>query len=147
MRHRRWVSLAVVFVLVGAAGLAAAARAEEPSATEAELGKPFTLVAREMAKVGPDGLEITLRSVSDDSGCSTPTDCSLRVFNGSFAMRQGEESDLAQVSAIMQPNSAVKVTFAGYEIDIIDVRRADRKSPVVVTFQVDREEAEGKDEP
>ena len=144
MRQGRWISFAVAFVLVGAAGLATVARGEEPAATEAELGKPFTLTAGEMAEVGPDGLEITLRSVSDDSGCSTPTDCSLRVFNGSFAMRQGEESDLAQVSAIMQPNSAVKVKFAGYEIDIVDVRRAGSKAPVVVTFQVDKAEAEDK---
>jgi hypothetical protein len=146
MRHARWGSLVVVLVLVGAAGFQAVGRAEEPAATEAELGKPFTLTAGETAKVGPDGLEITLRSVSDDSGCSTPTDCSLRVFNGSFAMRQGEENDLAQISAIMQPNSAVKVQFAGYEIDIVDVRRAGSKAPVVVTFQVDKEEAGSEDQ-
>ena len=145
MRQGWRVSLAVLFVGLGAASFTAVMRAEEPSATEAELGKPFTLVAGETAKVGPDGLEITLRSVSDDSGCSTPKDCSLRVFNGSFAMRQGDKSDLAQVSAIMQPNSAVKVKFAGYEIDIVDVRRTDPKAPVVVTFQVDK--AEGEDKP
>jgi hypothetical protein len=54
---------------------------------------------------------------------------------------------LAQVSAIMQPNSAVKVKFAGYEIDIVDVRRAGSKAPVVVTFQVDKAEAEDKPQP
>src|SRR6185436_2926351 len=99
MKHVRLVQVLVVLVLVAAGSAALAA---EPKVVEAELGVPFVLVVGETGRVEPEGLEVTLRSASDDSGCLAPNDCSMATFKGTVAMRLGEEKDLATIQAIME---------------------------------------------
>jgi len=144
MKHVRLVQVLVLLVLVAAGS---AAWAAEPKVVEAELGVPFVLVVGETGRVEPEGLEVTLRSASDDSGCMTPNDCSLATFKGTIAMRMGEEKDLATVQAIMPPDSTVKIDFAGHEIRFGSVRRLG-KDEIQATFTVTKaveDEEEGED--
>lgn len=145
MRHVRQVQALVVLALVAAGSAASAA---EP-AVEAELESPFVLVAGQTGRVEPEGLEVTLRSASDDSGCLAPDDCSLATFKGTIAMRLGEEKDLATIQAIMEPDQMTSIDFAGYEIRFGSVRRLD-KGEIQATFTVtkvaEEEEQEKEDE-
>jgi hypothetical protein len=125
-----------------------AVSAEGPAVVEAELDIPFVLVVGQTGRVETEGLEVTLRSASDDSGCMSPDDCSLAVFKGSIAMRRGEETDLATVQAIMAPDQATSIGFAGYEIRFGEVRRPG-KGDIQATFTVTKApepEAEEGDE-
>ena len=146
MRHVRQVrATLVVLALVAAASAASAA---EPNAVEAELEEPFVLLLGQTGRVEPDGLEVTLRSASGDSGCLAPDDCSLATFKGTIAMRLGEKKDLATVQAIMAPDQMTSMDFAGYEIRFGSVRRLD-KGDIQATFMVTKaseEEEEKEDE-
>jgi len=145
MKHVRLVQTLVILVLAAAGS---AASAEEPKVVEAELETPFVLVVGQTGRVEPEGLEVTLRSASDDSGCLAPNDCSLATFKGTVAMRLGEEKDLATVQAIMEPDATVSLDFAGYEIRFGSVRRLG-KDDVQATFTVTKapEKEEEKEEP
>ncbi len=92
----------------------------------ARLDQPFTLKVGETRRVGPDGLEVTLRSVSADSGCVAPKDCSTMLFNGSVAMRMGEKSDLAQIQAVLRPGAGVALDLDGYRFFLTGIRRTAR---------------------
>ncbi len=145
MKSGRVVPVLIVLTLVAAGSLASPARAEGPKVVEAELETPFVLVVGETGRVEPEGLQVTLRSASDDSGCLAPNDCSVATFNGTIAMRLDEKSDLATVQAIMEPGQGVNLTFAGYEIRFGDVRRDDKdrvQATFVVTKAAEKEEKE-----
>lgn len=95
----------LVLTLLAVGSVASPARAAEPKVIEAELETPFVLVVGETGRVEPEGLEVTLRSASDDSGCLAPNDCSLATFKGTIAMRLEDDKDLATVQAIMDQAS------------------------------------------
>jgi hypothetical protein len=141
MRHGRQVQVLMVLAMVAAGSAASAA---EP-AVEAELEVPFVLAVGQTGRVEPEGLEVTLRSASDDSGCLAPDDCSLATFKGTIAMRLGEEKDLATVQAIMEPDQMTSFDFAGYEIRFGSVRRLD-KGDIQATFTVTKASEEEEEE-
>jgi hypothetical protein len=145
MKSGRLVLVLMILTLVAAGSLASPARAEGSKVIEAELETPFVLVVGETGRVEPEGLEVTLRSASDDSGCLAPNDCSIATFSGTIAMRLNEKSDLATVQAVMEPGQALNLTFAGYEIWLSDVRRLG-KDRVQATFMVGREEEGAPDQ-
>src|SRR4030095_8979625 len=122
MKHARPVPVLLIFVLLAAGSVASPAMAADPKVVEAELETPFVLVVGETGRVEPEGLEVTLRSASDDSGCLAPNDCSLATFKGTIAMRLDDKKDLATIQAIMEPGQAMKIDFAGYEIRFGSVR-------------------------
>lgn len=136
-----------IFALLAAGTVASPARAEEPKVVATALETPFVLVVGETGRVEPEGLEVTLRSASDDSGCLAPDDCSMATFNGTIGMRLNEKRDLATVQAIMEPGQSASFTFAGYEIRFGEVRRLG-KDKVQATFEVAKapEEEEKKPE-
>ncbi|HBL26305.1 MAG TPA: hypothetical protein DD490_05655 [Acidobacteria bacterium] len=140
MRNLRWMQkIPVVLALFAASGTASAA---EPPMLEAVLDVPFVLVVGQTGRVEPEGLEITLRSASDDSGCLTPRDCSMATFKGTIALRLGEETDLASVHAILRGEGVVSVDFAGYTIHFGAVRRL-REDEIQATFTVTSAAGEG----
>src|SRR5262245_33081326 len=110
MRHGRPASVLLIFTLAAAASVASPARAAEPKVVTAALETPFVLVVGETGRVEPEGLEVTLRSASDDSGCLAPDDCSVATFNGTIGLRLDEKRDLATVQAIIEPGQSVSLT-------------------------------------
>jgi hypothetical protein len=96
------------------------------AAVPARLGEPVVLRPGDTQRIGPDGLEITLRSVADDSGCFSPADCSTMIFNGTLAARLAEASRLMQIQAVIRPGQPLTLDIDGYEFDLIDIRRDER---------------------
>ena len=115
--------------------VAAAATLSACTTAPLRLNQPVVLHAGETKAVGPDGLEVTLRSISDDSGCLSSSDCSKMMFEGSIAVRKGDKSDLIQARAIMTPGSALKMDLYGYAFAMTDVRR-DKRNHLQATFLV-----------
>lgn len=86
------------------------------------LNQQVVLKAGETKQVGPDGFAITLRSLSDASGCLSPNDCSTMIFDGTILARLGEKSMLNQVQASIKPGQAVSLDVDGYAFQLIGVR-------------------------
>ncbi|HEY4561415.1 MAG TPA: hypothetical protein VIJ36_00460, partial [Thermoanaerobaculia bacterium] len=85
MKQKALVPVLLVLALVAGGR----ARAQEP--VKAELDAPFALAAGETARLGSEDFEVTLRSMSDDSGCDDPKDCSSILFKGTLLTRHGEK--------------------------------------------------------
>jgi hypothetical protein len=117
--------------------------AQEPA--QAELGKPFALGVEETARVEPDGFEVTLRSVSDDSGCDDPKDCTAYMYNGTLLIRLGDQKQLAQLMVSFTPDSPYKMKIAGYQLEMLSIRRPKPKAPLVATFRVVKAAEEEKE--
>jgi hypothetical protein len=146
MRYERLVPVLLAFTLGVGGGLASPVRgAEGPKAVEAELETPFVLGVGETGRVEPEGLEVTFRSASDDSGCMTPTDCSIATFKGTIAMRLEEDSDLASIQAVMKPGQWMSMTFHGYVISFSAVHQAG-KDRLEATFKVVKAEEKEEEE-
>jgi FKBP-type peptidyl-prolyl cis-trans isomerase len=99
------------------------------------VNQPVEIRVGETKAVGPDGLELTLRFVSDDSGCLSATDCSKMLFYGSIGAHLGEQSDLIQAQAIMQPGHVLTLDLYGYKFQLTDIRR-DKQNRLTATFVV-----------
>ena len=87
------------------------------------LNEPIYLRPGETKRVGPDGFEITLRSVSEDTGCLSLTDCSTMIFRGSIAVRLGDKSKLIKTGAIMKPGEVVRLEIDGYEFRLTGIKQ------------------------
>jgi hypothetical protein len=90
------------------------------------LNEPVVLKAGETRAVGSDGFGITLRHISEDSGCLSSTDCSTMIFNGSIVASLGDRNHLIQAGAVLRPGQWLKLDFDGYEFALTDVRRNER---------------------
>ena len=91
--------------------------------TPPRLNEPFTRSAGETRQIGPDGFEVTLRSIDDDSGCFSANDCSTMIFHGSLGVRWGAKSELMLVQAVIRPHQPLSLNLDGYAFDMTDVRR------------------------
>jgi len=111
--------------------------AQEP--VQAELGEPFALAVEETARVEPDGFEVTLRSMSDDSGCDDPKDCTSYLFKGTLLTRLGDQKQMAQLMVFFKPGSPYRMEYAGYQVEMTSIRRAQKGGPLLATFQVVKE--------
>ena len=134
MKHVRLTMQALMVLAIVAAG-SSAATAEESPAVGAQLGTPFVLTEGETGLVVPDGLKVTLRSASDDSGCLAPDDCSAAVFMGTILLRLGEMKRLSAVYANIKQDDTTSLDFEGYEIRFGQVRRLDTGN-IQATFTV-----------
>lgn len=122
----RLKTLPFVSALVALGGCAAnPPRADQP--VEIRVGESRT--------VGPDGLELTLRYVSEDSGCLSAKDCSTKLFHGSIGARKGDKSDLIQAQAILQAGHVLTLDLDDYKFLLTDIRR-DRQNRYTATFAI-----------
>ena len=120
------------------------ARAQEP--VKAELEAPFALAAGETARLESENFEVTLRSMSDDSGCDDPKDCSSVLFKGTLLTRHGEKKEMGQIMAFFTPDKPYTMTFEGYQVQMTAIRRPDPKGPLYATFRVVKAVEEEKKE-
>lgn len=130
-RHTLLPVLLVVILLCASGNLA---RAGEP--VKVEFDAPFALSAGEAARVEPEGFEVTLRSMSDDSGCDDPKECSTLLFKGTILTRLGEKKDLAQITAMFEPGKVFTLDFEGYQVQLSDIRRPKDKGPLYASLRV-----------
>jgi hypothetical protein len=129
MKYKTLIPALLIFALF--AGLA---RAQEP--VKAELDAPFALAAGETARLESENFEVTLRSMSDDSGCDDPKDCSSILFKGTLLTRHGEKKEMAQIMAFFAPDRPYTMTYEGYQVQMTAIRRPDPKGPLYATFRV-----------
>ena len=86
------------------------------------LNQQIVLKEGETKQVGPDGFEITLRSLSDASGCLSPDDCSTMLFDGTIVAKMAEKSMLNQVQATIRPGQVVSLDIDGYAFQLVGVQ-------------------------
>jgi hypothetical protein len=135
MKYKALVPALLIFALAGA-------RAQEP--VKAELDRPFALAVGETARLESENFEVTLRSMSDDSGCDDPKDCSSILFKGTLLTRHGEKKEMAQIMAFFTPDRAYTMTWEGYQVQMTAIRRPNPKGPLYVTFRVVKAAEEGE---
>jgi hypothetical protein len=131
MKQKALIPVLSVLTLFAAGGFA---HAQEP--VKAELDTPFALAAGETARLESENFEVTLRSMSDDSGCDDPKDCSSILFKGTLLTRHGEKKEMAQIMAFFSPDSPYTMTFEGYRVEMTAIRHPDPKGPLYATFRV-----------
>lgn len=140
MKHKT-----LVLVLLALTVLAGdRARAQEP--VKAELDTPFALSVGETARLESEDFELTLRSITDDSGCDDPKDCSIFLFKGTLLARHGGKKELMEVNASFTPDKPVNLNFGGYRVEMTAVRRPDPKGPLYTTLRVKAPVEEKKEE-
>lgn len=132
-------TLAPLFLIVALLAMRGVARAEPLETIQTAMATPFTLGAGETARVEPQGFEVTLRTIAEDSGCVGSKDCSVMLFHGTLTMMLDPQRQLANVDQRLAAGSPASVEFAGYRVEMTDVRRAAAGAPLRVTFQVVRE--------
>jgi hypothetical protein len=131
MSHRHFVPILMLLALAAAGSRA---QAEEP--VKAELDAPFALSVGETARLESEDFELTLRSITDDSGCDDPKDCSIFLFKGTLLARHGGKKELMEVNASFMPDKPVNLNFGGYRVEMTAVRRPDPKGPLYTTLRV-----------
>ena len=131
MKRKSLVPVLLVLTLFAAGGFALA---QEP--VKAELDAPFALAAGETARLESENFEVTLRSMSDDSGCDDPKDCSSILFKGTLLTRHGEKKEMGQIMAFFTPDKPYAMTFEGYRVEMTAIRRPQAKGPLYATFRV-----------
>ena len=129
-------ALAPVLLVLALVSTGSLASAEDQEPVKTALDAPFALSVGETARMEPEGLEVTLRSMSDDSGCDDPKDCSSILFKGTIFTRLGEKRDMAQITAFFTPASPFTTDFAGYTIELTSIHRPQGKGPLIATFKV-----------
>ena len=130
MKQKALIPALLIFALVAGGR----ARAQEP--VKAELDAPFALAVGETARLESENFEVTLRSMSDDSGCDDPKDCSSILFKGTILTRHGEKKEMGQIMAFFSPEKPYSTTFEGYRVELTDIRRPQAKGPLYATFRV-----------
>lgn len=128
MKRETWIPTLIVCILL-ASGLAAWAEQ-----AKVDLETPFTLSEGESAQVS-DGFQVTLRTISEDSGCVTPDDCSTMMFKGTLVLRSGEESQFGEFDVSFYADQPYTTSFGGHTVEISAVRRL-AKDRFEVTFKV-----------
>jgi hypothetical protein len=141
MNPKKLVPILLIFTLCAAARVA---RAQEP--VKAELDAPFALAVGETARLESENFEVTLRSMSDDSGCDDPKDCSSILFKGTLLTRHGEKKEMGQIMAFFTPDKPYTMTYEGYQVQMTTIRRPDPKGPLYATFRVVKAPPEEKKE-
>jgi len=102
----------------------------------APLDAPFILSLGQTAAITDEEFKVTLRSVTDDSGCFSEDDCSSMTFNGTLALQKGEDKQLLQLMVGFHPESPFATDFAGYTVQLTKIQKAqqgDFEATLVVT--------------
>lgn len=87
------------------------------------LNQQIFLNEGETKQVGPDGFQITLRYLSDNSGCLSPSNCSTMIFDGTIVARLGEKSTMTQIQASMKPGQVVPLDLDGYAFQLTGIQQ------------------------
>lgn len=129
------LAMTTVFYLLAGGLLALPGLAQDAKIQEVALETPFVLAQGETARIATEGIEVTLRSVSDDSGCFAPDDCSIMLFNGTLAVRQGEQRRMMEVHASLHEGNVLSLELDGYDLRMTAIKKA-AHGRLEATFEV-----------
>ncbi|MFN8466434.1 MAG: hypothetical protein U0X20_12825 [Caldilineaceae bacterium] len=99
------------------------------------LDQPFLLRQGQTGRIEAEDVSVTLRSLSEDSGCFSPDDCSTMLAEGTLAMQAGEDKTLLDFSAILTPDSAFTYELGDYVIAMVHVE-ANEDGERLATFVI-----------
>lgn len=89
------------------------------------LDQPFVLRPGQTARNEAEDVSLTLRSLTEDSGCFSADDCSVMLAEGTLAMQAGEDKELLEFSAGMTPGSPFSYEFGDYVITLLRVEASE----------------------
>ena len=159
MLYMRQSLLAMLLVILSVGGLyspAAAADTPKPTPTpglkveitpvatpitgdgktvDVDLDQPFVLRQGQTGRIEAEDVSVTLRSLSEDSGCFSPDDCSTMLAEGTLAMQAGEDKTLLDFSASLTPDSPFTYEFGDYVIAMVHVE-ANEDGERLATFVI-----------
>ncbi len=87
--------------------------------------QPFVLRQGQTGRIEAEDFSVTLRSLSEDSGCFSPDDCSTMLAEGTLAMQAGEDKTLLDFSASLTPDSPFTYEFGHYVIALVHVEASE----------------------
>lgn len=99
------------------------------------LNQPFTLQVGETVDLRDVNFKITLRSITDDSGCVTADDCSLMLAEGTLVLQQGDDREVLTFHVSFTPEQPFTYDFAGYVVQLAHLEQG-RNGNQVATFVV-----------
>jgi len=99
------------------------------------LNQPFSLQVGETATIHAADLQVTLRSVSEESGCLTPSDCSLMLAEGTLVLQKGERREVLTFNASFTLEQPFDYEFAGYTVQLVHLKKG-RDGQHLATFVV-----------
>ncbi len=100
-----------------------------------DLDQPFVLRPGQTGRSEAEDLSVTLRSLSEDSGCFSADDCSTMLAEGTLAMQAGEDKELLDFMASMTPDSPFTYEFGDYVIAMVHVE-ANEDGERLATFVI-----------
>ncbi|HRW07111.1 MAG TPA: hypothetical protein P5121_18535, partial [Caldilineaceae bacterium] len=101
------------------------------------LGQPFIVRVGATASLTDIDFQLTLRSLSEDSGCLTATDCSVMTADGTLVLQQGDTRQLLTFITSMSAGQSFDYDFAGYVVRLLGVE-VGRDGNQIATFVVER---------
>ena len=101
----------------------------------AALGQPFLLLPGQTAWLKAEDMSVTLRSLTDDSGCFSTDDCSVMMAEGTLALQVGAAKELLDFNVSLRPEQPFVYEFGGYDVQLLHVEQNDDGDPVA-TFVV-----------
>ena len=108
---------------------------DEGAAEAVAFNQPFDLLVGETASIHEADFHLTLRSLTEDSGCLSARDCSTMLAEGTLVLAQGEEQELLSFSTSFSAEQAFRYEFAGYVIHLLHVEQT-RHGDQVATFMI-----------
>ncbi len=110
-------------------------------------GQSFDLRVEQTVNIADLDFSLTFRSASSDSGCLTDDDCSIMTFDGSLALRRGDESEMLSLSAGFDPETPFTHEFAGLEVQLLAVKKLSDDSHVASFVVIDPSAQDETDQP
>lgn len=101
------------------------------------LDHPFTLRVGETATLAAVDFQITLRSLSDDAGCLTPTDCSVMMADGTLVLQQGNDREILTFITSFAEGQSFDYAYQGYNVRLTRLA-ADETGEQVATFVIEQ---------
>lgn len=115
---------------------------DAPHAAEPpRLGQPFALHVGETVSLAAVDFHLTLRSLSEDSGCLTAGDCSLMTADGTLVLQRGDTRELLTFITSIRAGQSFDYAFAGYVVRLLHLE-VGRDGKQIATFVVERPMAE-----
>ncbi|MBX3010950.1 MAG: hypothetical protein KF832_05560 [Caldilineaceae bacterium] len=111
------------------------AQAEQKPANPFVLDQPFTVTVGKTADIQEADFQVTLRSLTEASGCLTATDCSLMLAEGTLVLQQGDQREVLTFNVSFSPEQPFTYDFAGYQVQLVHLQKEDA-SQQIATFVV-----------
>lgn len=159
MLYVRQSLLAMLLVILSVGGIyspAAAADAPKPTPTprlkveitaaatpvtgdgktvDVDLDQPFILRQGQTGRIEAEDVSVTMRSLSEDSGCFSPDDCSTMLAEGTLALQAGEDKTLLDFSSVLTPDAPFTYEIGDYVIALVHVE-ANAEGDPLATFVI-----------